>query len=242
MHRFPQLKFTPTSPARDYAKPMMELIPAPNPHPNETHRFLLLLLSPFSHADDAALIKQLLAENLDKRTFAFADVVLASSGKKVIPLDSNNAAHLRITRAIRIALDQALVALSREDSPVRKLRRINEASRYFEDALMLSINQSPGLRCEIPPTKKVTFSARVIPTSRSRIAIQASSPTSIRNLSNQNHYIPRYGRFITSPSMKHSRSMTMPFICFVASSTMAKRASGHSLAFTSLISPRYACG
>lgn len=117
--------------------------------------FLLLLLSHFfSQADDAALIKQLLAENLDKRTFAFTDVVLASSGKKVIPLDENNAAHLRITQAIRTALDQALVTLSREDSPVRKLRRINEASRYFEDALMLSINQSPGLRCEIPPTKK----------------------------------------------------------------------------------------
>jgi hypothetical protein len=36
---------------------------------------LLFLLH--SHADDAALIKQLLSENLDNRTFAFADVVLA---------------------------------------------------------------------------------------------------------------------------------------------------------------------
>jgi hypothetical protein len=113
---------------------------------------LLFLLH--SHADDAALIKQLLSENLDNRTFAFADVVLASSGKKVIPLDCKNAAHLHITRAIRIALDQAMVTLSHEDSPVRKPRRINEASRYFEDALMLSINQNPGLRCEIPRTKK----------------------------------------------------------------------------------------
>jgi len=104
-------------------------------------------------ADDAALIKQLLAEKLDHRTFAFADVVKASTGKSVIALDETNPAHQRITTAVRKALESTLTTLSQADSPVRKLRRINEASRYFEDLLLEKLHQSPGLRCEIPPTK-----------------------------------------------------------------------------------------
>lgn len=115
---------------------------------------LFALLLSVARADDAALIKQLLEEKLDHRTFAFADVVKASTGKSIIPLDETNAAHLRITSAIRTALTSALTTLSQADSPVRKLRRINEASRYFEDILLEKINQSPGLRCEIPPTKQ----------------------------------------------------------------------------------------
>lgn len=114
--------------------------------------FALLLTSP-ALADDAALIRQLLAEKLDDRTFAFADVVKASTGKSVIPLDESNAAHQRITGAVRKALDETLVTLSQGDSPVRKLRRINEASKFFEDLLLEKINRTSGLRCEIPPTK-----------------------------------------------------------------------------------------
>jgi len=105
------------------------------------------------HADDAALIKQLLAEKLDHRTFAFADVVKASTGKSVIALDEKNPAHQRITAAVRKALESTLTTLSQANSPVRQLRRINEASRYFEDLLLEKLNQSPGLRCQIPPTK-----------------------------------------------------------------------------------------
>jgi hypothetical protein len=114
---------------------------------------LFLASLSLSHADDAALIKQLLAEKLDHRTFAFADVVKASTGKSVIALDETNPAHQRITAAVRKALESTLATLSRPDSPVRQLRRINEASRHFEDLLMEKLNQSPGLRCQIPPTK-----------------------------------------------------------------------------------------
>lgn len=106
------------------------------------------------HADDTALIKLLLTEKLDRRTFAFADVVAASANHKVIPLDEKNAAHLRITNAIRKALDESIQELSQPDSPVRTLRRINEASKFFEDRLLEKINQTAGLRCEIPPTKQ----------------------------------------------------------------------------------------
>jgi hypothetical protein len=114
--------------------------------------FLIVLVTSL-RADDTALIRQLLEEKLDHRTFAFADVVKASTGKFIIPLDETNAAHQRITAAIRQALPIALTTLSQADSPVRKLRRINEASHYFENILLEKINQTPGLRCEVPPNK-----------------------------------------------------------------------------------------
>ncbi|MFY7817533.1 MAG: hypothetical protein ACOVRB_04125 [Akkermansiaceae bacterium] len=118
----------------------------------KTLLLILLNCSPLT-ADDAALIKQLLAERLHERTFLFADVVKASTGKSMIPLNEKNLIHLRLTTAIRQSLDQTLVELSKPDSPVRKLRRINEASRFFEDLLLEKINKIPGLRCEIPITQ-----------------------------------------------------------------------------------------
>ena len=117
----------------------------------------LLCCTSLLHADDAALIKQLLSEKLDQRTFAFADVVKASTDQTVIPLDEKNPVHARIVAAVRKALDGTLVTLSQPDSPVRKMRRINEASKYFEDLLLEKLNQTPGLRCEIPPTKADTI-------------------------------------------------------------------------------------
>jgi len=101
---------------------------------------------------DAALVRSLLGENLSSRRFSFATVAEACSGKKVIPL-TNDPAHLRVTAAISEALTMTLAELNQANSPVRKLRRINEASRYFEDGIHKHINGMPGFKCDIPPTR-----------------------------------------------------------------------------------------
>jgi hypothetical protein len=102
---------------------------------------------------DAALVRSLLGENLSGRTFSFATVAEACSGKKVLPLDSGDPAHQRVSAAIEKALTTTLTKLSRDDSPVRQLRRINEASKFFEDGLLEEINKMPGLRCDVPPNR-----------------------------------------------------------------------------------------
>jgi hypothetical protein len=102
---------------------------------------------------DAALVHRLLEEDLEHRLFPFAAVVEASSGKQVIPLDESEV-HRMVKGAIESALEKSLKTLSADDSPVRQLRRINEASRFFEDALHASINATPGLRCEVPPNRR----------------------------------------------------------------------------------------
>lgn len=104
------------------------------------------------HAD-ADLVRALLAENLGERTFSFAAVAEASSGKRVIPLDDRES-HRRVVSAIEIALARAAIALSTVGSPVHDLRRINEASRFFEDALLESLNAEPDLTCGVPPNRR----------------------------------------------------------------------------------------
>lgn len=102
--------------------------------------------------NDVALVKFLLGENLSNRTFSFATVAEASSGKRVIPL-TDAPAHQRVIAAINKALTATLAEFNQPDSPVRKLRRINEASRFFEDGLHKHLNEDPAVTCEIPPTR-----------------------------------------------------------------------------------------
>lgn len=104
-------------------------------------------------AADIALVRALLGEKLSDRTFAFAAVAEACSGKRVISL-TDDPAHQRVTAAIGAALKISMAELSLPGSPVRQLRRINEASKFFEDAIQKHINETPGLKCDTPPTRE----------------------------------------------------------------------------------------
>jgi hypothetical protein len=108
--------------------------------------------APAPHSD-ADLVRLLLAENLAHRRFSFPEVVAAASGKRVIPLDETNPAHRRVAVAIDSAMRETVAALNRPDSPVRSLRRINEASRFFEDGLRKRLDAAPGLACAVPRTR-----------------------------------------------------------------------------------------
>lgn len=106
---------------------------------------------PTAHTD-SELVKSLLGENLSDRSFDFRVIAEACSGKRVLPL-KETPAHRRIIDAIHKATAETIMELNQSDSPVRKLRRINEASRFFEDGLMARIEASEGLRCEVPPNR-----------------------------------------------------------------------------------------
>ncbi|MBB5352819.1 hypothetical protein HNR46_003067 [Haloferula luteola] len=101
---------------------------------------------------DADLVRQLAAEHLGDRRFRFGVVMEAASGKKVLPLRPGNPVHDQVCDALRKALDHASEVLSQPDSPVRGLRRINEASRYFENLLLETLDAQPELSVGIPPT------------------------------------------------------------------------------------------
>ena len=115
----------------------MAQVPSPAPSPTDP---------------DAALVRSLLTQNLSDRTFSFATVAEACSGKRVLPL-TQDPAHLRIRAAIDKALQAAFTELNPPDSPLHKLRRINEASKFFEDAIRKHLQATPGIRCDTPPNR-----------------------------------------------------------------------------------------
>lgn len=102
----------------------------------------------------AELIKLLIAQDLGTRKFPFPDVIHAATGKKVQPLSKENPVQAMVLKQINQAADATLEELNAVDSPVRKLRRINEASRYFEDGIHKRLNAMENIRCEIPKNAK----------------------------------------------------------------------------------------
>ncbi len=104
--------------------------------------------------DDNTLVKRLLAEDLGARSFLFSQVVESSSGKKVLPFNKETPSHAVVLTQIKVAIEKAILTLNKADSPIKKLRRINEASRYFEDILLIELDQHPGLTCAIPLNRK----------------------------------------------------------------------------------------
>jgi hypothetical protein len=109
--------------------------------------------SALSADPDTELVHSLLSENLSDRTFSFATVAEASSGKKVLPLDQKSPAHQRVVQAIEKSLAETLAELSEPDSAVQASTRINEASKFFEDLLLEKLNATPGLKCEVPTNR-----------------------------------------------------------------------------------------
>ena len=104
--------------------------------------------------DDSKLVKQLLTEDLGSRSFLFSQVVESTSGKKVIPFNKQNSIHKTAVDQIKLAIQSSIETLNKADSPIKKLRRINEATRYFENLLITEIAKHPDLNCSIPKNKK----------------------------------------------------------------------------------------
>jgi hypothetical protein len=105
-----------------------------------------------ARAADVALVKGLLRENLSKREFDFQLVIEAVSERRVIPLKGRKGGN-RILQAVEGVMAEVLMAMNAGDSPVRGLRRINEASAFFEERLMRGLDGIEGIRCEIPQTR-----------------------------------------------------------------------------------------
>jgi hypothetical protein len=108
--------------------------------------------APATADPDKALVLSLLGENLSNRTFSFATVAEACSGKRVLPL-TEDPAHKRVTEAIHKALTATVADLNKPESPVRSLRRINEASKFFEDGIQKHLKENEAITCDTPPTR-----------------------------------------------------------------------------------------
>jgi hypothetical protein len=124
-------------------------------------RLLAALLFSFAlgaSADEKAdavhkLIPWILDEQDALKGIRFADVIAATSGKRVIPIDRADKDDQRILASIGAALDAVLATMNGADSPVRSAKRVNEMSSHFEDALRARLNALPGFTCSVPKTE-----------------------------------------------------------------------------------------
>ena len=98
------------------------------------------------------LIPWLLDEASSFKGIRFADVIAATSGKRVLPFDPQDADDQRVVAAISPVLTEVLAAMNAPDSKTRSARRVNEMSSKFEDALQAKLNALPGFACTFPLT------------------------------------------------------------------------------------------
>jgi hypothetical protein len=93
------------------------------------------------------LIPWLLEEDRQLRGIAFSEVILDTTGKRVLAIDR------RVINQIAASSDETMTRLNAPDSgPIQHVERINEVSSHFEDSLRELLNSAPGLSCDFPPT------------------------------------------------------------------------------------------
>ena len=98
------------------------------------------------------LIPWLLNEDRQLRGIPFSELILTTTGRKVLPFEANNAVDQRVAKAISDACDETMKRLNAQDSAIQNIDRINEVSSHFEDALRQLLNRTPALQCDFPLT------------------------------------------------------------------------------------------
>ena len=125
--------------------------------PRRQARLLCLLglfaVAPLARAgetkpDSAVLIDWLLQDGRELRGIPFSEVLSATTGKNILPVPPD----APWLKRLATVLDRTLSAMNEPSHPIHGVGRINEASRFIEDQLMLECNKEAGWSCGIPRT------------------------------------------------------------------------------------------
>ena len=108
--------------------------------------------SPAPNGPVDQLIPWLLDEGQQLRGIPFSELIFDTTGRKVLPFESNNAVDQRVAKAISTACDKTMDRLNAPDTAIQNVDRINEVSSHFEDTLRELLNTTPGLQCDFPRT------------------------------------------------------------------------------------------
>ena len=117
---------------------------------------LLVLAAPVFAEEKPSIVRQLIPWLLDEdaalKGIPFADVISATSGKRVIPVDRADADTARILKSIGTVLDGVLAEMNGAGSPAKRQKRVNEMSKFFEDVITAKLNGVAGFACGVPKT------------------------------------------------------------------------------------------
>jgi hypothetical protein len=82
----------------------------------------------------------------------FAEVVEAVSSHRVLPVDPSDAVDAQMLGAVQSVVVSILASIETGPHVIHEVGRINETSRYIENALLAGLNAVEGLTCSIPLT------------------------------------------------------------------------------------------
>jgi len=105
---------------------------------------------PKSSVDE--LIPWLLNEDRQLKGVPFRDVILAATGKTVLPLDPKSEIDRRVVKQISAVLDEAIKRLNAPEEAGPGKARINEMSSHVENMLRELLSAAEGLGCDFPRT------------------------------------------------------------------------------------------
>lgn len=110
-------------------------------------------MSQATSTDDAReFIGWLLQDDRELKGIPFPQVVLAVSGKQVLPLDTNLVEDRELLARIGRALDEVSRRMNAADNSIHKQKRINEVSSHFEDEIKRVLGKTSGFSCDFPKT------------------------------------------------------------------------------------------
>jgi len=89
-----------------------------------------------------------------KTKASFSHVVSQHTPHQVIPFNPKNTEDLFLQKELSRIADEITFEFSKNGSPIHGLKRINEASRFVEDALLKKLNTVSDLECSIPLNSK----------------------------------------------------------------------------------------
>jgi hypothetical protein len=103
-----------------------------------------------AQSDARQFISWLLEDDREISGVPFPEIVEATSGKKVLPLDRSSEIDRDLLEKIGAGLDEVLRRMNATNSAAQQQRRINEVSGHFENEIQKVLNEIPGFVCEIP--------------------------------------------------------------------------------------------
>jgi len=103
-------------------------------------------------ADVTPLVRQLMEVRDELEGIPFSEVVRANTGKRLLPIDRQNAEDRKLVEKITGAIKRVMRRIADPEHEAHRQRRINEVSRFFEEALLEELNAVPGFECGFPKT------------------------------------------------------------------------------------------
>jgi len=100
-----------------------------------------------------ALITTFLDGSGTYKDISFSEVIGASTGFRLIPMDPSNEVDGQILDEITRTLDTTLKFFNQAKSPTNSESQVNQVASFFEDKIRETINVAPGFKCDFARTR-----------------------------------------------------------------------------------------